>query len=78
MSHHTEICLVSFVLGLICFGLAGLSYRVGEALVTPRHVPDLTREDRPFWFWFLVVLYAVIGILFLYGSINGLIHGHVQ
>jgi len=75
MSHHTEICLVSFVLGLICFGLAGLSYWVGEALVTPRHVPDLTRADRPFWFWFLVVLYVLVGSLFLYGAIDGLTRG---
>jgi len=78
MSHHTEICLAAFVLGLICLGLAGLSYWVGEALATPKHVWGITREDRPFWFWFFLVLYAVIGILFLYGSINGLIHGRVQ
>ncbi len=78
MSHHTEICLVSSVLGLICFGLAGLSYWVGEALATPKHVRDITRADRPFWFWFFVVLYTVIGILFLYGGIHGLIHGRVQ
>ena len=75
MSHHVEVCLVSFVLGLVCFGLAGLSYWVGEALVTPKHVWDITREDRPFWFWFFLVLYAVIGILFLYGGVDGLVRG---
>jgi hypothetical protein len=78
MSHHTEICLVSFVLGLICFGLAGLSYWVGEALVTPRRVWGITREDYPFWFWFFVVLDGVVGLLFLYGAIDGLMRGSVQ
>ena len=78
MSHHTEICLVSLGLSLICFGLAGLSYWVKEALIPLRHVSGVTREDYPFWFWFFLVLYAVIGILFLYGGIHGLIHGHVQ
>jgi hypothetical protein len=78
MGHHVEVCLVSLVLGLICFGLAGLSYWVGEALVTPRHVWGITREDYPFWFWFFVVLYVIVGLLFVYGGVDGLIHDQVQ
>ncbi len=78
MIHHTKICLIALLLGLIPLVVAGLSYWVGEALATPRHVRDITREDRPFWFWFFVVLYVIIGSLFLYGGIRGLIHGSME
>jgi hypothetical protein len=75
MIHDTKVCLVALGIGLLCLGLAGLSYWAGEALATPRHVCHVTREDHPFWFWFFVILYVIVGILFLYGGTDGLLQG---
>jgi hypothetical protein len=75
MVDHITACLVALLIGLIAFVLAGLSYWFEEALLTPGHVRDITREGHPFWFWCAVVVYIVIGILFIYGGVDGLIHG---
>jgi hypothetical protein len=66
--------------GVVGFGwaVAGLSCWAGEALITPRGVHGITREDCPFWYWFFVILYVTVGILFLYGGIDGLIHGNMS
>ncbi len=41
MTHHTKICLIALLLGLIPLGVAGLSYWVGEALATPPRAPRI-------------------------------------
>jgi len=38
----------------------------------------VTRKDYPFWFWFVIGAYVVVGALSIYGGIDGLIHGSVS
>ena len=76
MTDYKKVCLVALLLGLVPLALAGLSLWLGEALVFIRHLHvDITREEYPFWFWFFIVLYVVVGILFIYGGLDGLIQG---
>lgn len=80
MVDHTTACLVALLLGLIALGLAGLSCWLGEAMIFFRGLPSdgVTRKDYPFWFWFVIGAYVVVGALSIYGGIDGLIHGSVS
>jgi hypothetical protein len=77
MTDLTRICCVALLLGLILLGLAGLQLWLKEAIVPIRKTCVVHREDSPFWFWSVIGLYIIVGILFIYGGIDGLIHGPV-
>ncbi len=77
MTDYTRNCLVALLLGLIPLGLAGVQLWLKEVIVPIRRTHIIRREDYPFWFWFFIVLYVSVGILFIYGGIDGLIRGSV-
>ena len=81
MVSHTTACVVALLIGVIAFALTVVSIWLGEAFVFFRNLLtgwtiEVTREDNPFWFWSSIIVYVIVGILFIYGGIDGLVHGN--